>query len=138
ILGQHLPKDIYVSIGSNDLVLLEATIDEAFYGVVQVFKTLKQRYPQAKINYLSTTPVIHQTHKLYKKIYIGGRTNGQLKSLNFKVMNYANEHDINYIHQFDSLLDEKGYLNSKLTADGIHLNSKGYEIYAENIKKQFK
>jgi len=53
-------------------------------------------------------------------------------------MNYANEHDINYIHQFDSLLDEKGYLNSKLTADGIHLNSKGYEIYAENIKKQFK
>lgn len=138
IFGQHLPKDIYVSIGSNDLVLLEATIDEAFYGVVQVFNTLKQRYPQAKINYLSTTPVIHQTHKLYKKIYIGGRTNGQLKSLNFKVMNYANEHDINYIHQFDSLLDEKGYLNSEFTADGIHLNSKGYEIYAKNIKRQFK
>jgi len=45
IFGQHLPKDIYVSIGSNDLVLLEATIDEAFYGVVQVFNILKQRYP---------------------------------------------------------------------------------------------
>lgn len=133
ILGNIQPKSIYLSIGSNDLVLLEASVTEAYEEVIKVLETLKSRFPDSKLYYLSTTPVVSTTHPLYKKIYIGGRTNGALKSINFKVMNYAKLNNITYIHQFDALLDSEGYLNTDYTYDGIHLNPKGYEVYSGNI-----
>lgn len=133
IFGDTKPKTVYVSIGSNDLVLLESTIGEAYLGIVSVFEKIQLTYPGIKIHYLSTTPVVAKGHKLYKKIYIGGRTNGQLKSLNYKVEQYCLTNNIAYINQFDGLLDTNGYLNDELTADGIHLNKNGYKIYAKTI-----
>lgn len=134
ITGNITPKEIFISIGSNDLVLLEATIEEVYLGVVEVFKQLKNKFPNSKINYLSTTPVVSTTNIVYKKLYIGGRTNEELRSINNKVMKYSKENNINYIHFFDELLDDAGYLNSEFTADGIHLNAKGYEVYSRIIK----
>lgn len=133
ILGNINPKSIYISIGSNDLVLLEYNVSHAFDSITKVLEALSFRFPSAKLYYLSTTPVVSTGHPLYKKIYIGGRTNGELKSINYKVMNYAKSNDITYIHQFDDLLDSEGYLNTNYTYDGIHLNPKGYEVYAKNI-----
>jgi lysophospholipase L1-like esterase len=135
IFGSIIPKSIYVSIGSNDLVLLEADVDTAFLGIVSVLETIRSRYPDANINYLSTTPVVDDNHKLYKKMYIGGRINGELKSINYKVMQYSKENNINYIHVFDDLLDDTGYLNDQFTPDGIHLNDKGYALYSAVINK---
>jgi len=134
IFGSIEPKNIYVSIGSNDLVLLESDVETAFLGIVNVLETIQGIYPSAFINYLSTTPVVDKEHKLYKKVYIGGRTNGELKSINYKVMQYTKQNNINYIHVFDELIDEKGYLNDQFTADGIHLNDKGYALYSAIIK----
>ncbi|OED59280.1 GDSL-type esterase/lipase family protein [Acholeplasma laidlawii] len=133
ILGKINPKSIFISIGSNDLVLLEYSVFNTFNSITKVLEMLSLRFPSAKLYYLSTTPVVSTNHPLYKKIYIGGRTNGELKSINYKVMNYARSNDITYIHQFDDLLDTEGYLNTNYTYDGIHLNPKGYEVYAKNI-----
>lgn len=134
IFGHVDPKHIFVSIGSNDLVLLEVNVETAFKGIVNVLETIQEKYPNAILNYLSTTPVVDTSHKLYKKMYIGGRSNGELKSINYKVMQYAKDNHINYIHVFDALLDDQGFLNSRYTADGIHLNQMGYEVYAQIIK----
>ena len=134
IIDNIKPIEIFISIGSNDLVLLEATVEEAYLGIVEVFEKLKLKYPETKINYLSTTPVVSTSNVVYKKIYIGGRTNDELRLINEKVKQYAKANGINYIHLFDALLDADGYLKSEFTADGIHLNSKGYEIYSNIIK----
>ena len=134
ITGNINPKEIFISIGSNDLVLLEASVDEAYLGIIEVFKKLKDKFPNVKINYLSTTPVVSTTNVLYKKLYIGGRTNEELKAINKKVLEYSKNNNVNFINLFDELLDESGYLNTDFTADGIHLNAKGYEIYSKIIK----
>ena len=134
ITGNINPKEIFISIGSNDLVLLEASVDEAYLGIIEVFKKLKDKFPNVKINYLSTTPVVSTTNFLYKKLYIGGRTNEELKAINKKVLEYSKNNNVNFINLFDELLDESGYLNTDFTADGIHLNAKGYEIYSKIIK----
>src|SRR5690606_18084931 len=104
IIDNIKPNEIFISIGSNDLVLLAAT------------------------------PVVRTSNVVYKKKYIGGRTNDELRLINEKVKQYAKANGINYIHLFDALLDADGYLKSEFTADGIHLNSKGYEIYSNIIK----
>src|SRR5690554_938767 len=133
IFGLLEPKNIFISIGSNDLVLLESSVDEAFKQVIDLLDIIEKKYPKTKIYYLSTTPVVSENHKLYKKNFIGGRTNGELKALNYKIKTYLDNQTKQYIHLFDCLLDDKGYLNSAYTADGIHLNSEGYQVYAKNI-----
>ncbi|WP_025725322.1 GDSL-type esterase/lipase family protein [Acholeplasma granularum] len=138
IFGPIEPKYIYISIGSNDLVLLNASVDEAYQNITELIEIINKKYPNALINYLSTTPVVSIDHKLYKKIYIGGRTNGQLKALNYKVSTYATLNNINYLHMFDELLDEDKFLSSEFTMDGIHLNHQGYQIYSKIIQKYLK
>jgi len=69
------PSKIFISIGSNDLVLLESKPEEAVKGLEKVLLKIKSKFPNAQVFYLSTTPVIKEGHKLYKKIYVAGRTN---------------------------------------------------------------
>lgn len=133
IISNINPKTIFLSVGSNDLVLLEATPDETASNVINLIDKLRDLFPNAKINYLSTTPVINEDHKLYKKIYIAGRTNDELKRVNELVFNNKNN-SYNFINLFDSVLKDN-YLNEDLTYDGIHLNKNGYEIYTEILKK---
>lgn len=133
IISNINPKTIFLSVGSNDLVLLEATPDETASNVINLIDKLRGLFPNAKINYLSTTPVINEDHKLYKKIYIAGRTNDELKRVNELVFNNKNN-SYNFINLFDSVLKDN-YLNEDLTYDGIHLNKNGYEIYTEILKK---
>src|SRR5690606_34150837 len=75
IVGSIVPNKLFISIGSNDLVLLRSTPDEVIENVINVFKTLQQKFPETKLYYLSTTPVLKEGTKLYKKIYVAGRTN---------------------------------------------------------------
>lgn len=133
IVGNINPQEIYLSIGSNDLVLLKSTPEEAAANIINLIKTLNIKFPNAKINYLSTTPVINEGHKLYKKIYIAGRTNDELKRINEIVFNYKNNSYL-FINLYDSVLKDK-YLNSEFTSDGIHLNKEGYKIYSKTIQK---
>ncbi len=68
------PKEIWISIGSNDLVLLESTPEMIVTSISELFSLIMQHFSKTKIYYLSTTPVIQEGHPLYKKIYIGCRT----------------------------------------------------------------
>lgn len=135
ILGNLNPTDLFVSIGSNDLILLESTIDEIVESVGKVFKKISEKFPDTTIYYLSTTPVLNETHKLYKKIYIAGRTNAQNMEINNGVKKLCDKYHVIFINQFDGLIDETGYLNETFTADGIHLNKNGYQVYAGVIRE---
>ncbi|WP_026400260.1 GDSL-type esterase/lipase family protein [Acholeplasma equifetale] len=136
ILGSIKTNKIFISIGSNDLILLEEKEEKIKENIKKVFEVLNERFHNPKIYYLSTTPVVKTTSKVYKKIYVAGRTNEENKKINEFVQslirNYPN---IEFINQFDELTDEEGYLKEDLTPDGIHLNKKGYDIYSLNIKK---
>ncbi|MBN3489983.1 hypothetical protein JV173_00500 [Acholeplasma equirhinis] len=126
---------IFISIGSNDLVLLESTSEEAVKDIEKVLFKIKSKFPNAQVFYLSTTPVLKEGHKLYKKIYVAGRTNEENLEINKGVLDIVSKFDVKFINQYDSLVDHDGYLIESYTPDGIHLNKEGYKIYAINIKK---
>src|SRR5690606_23053368 len=46
---------IFISIGSNDLVLLESKPEEAVKGIEKVLLKIKSKFPNAQVFYLSTT-----------------------------------------------------------------------------------
>lgn len=129
-----LAKEIYLSIGSNDLVLLEASVEETTLNIISLINQIKKKYPNTKINYLSTTPVINEDHKRYKKIYVAGRKNDELKAINNSIKLFSLNNNVNFINVYDSLTNDLGYIDEKYTNDGIHLNKVGYEVYISQIK----
>ncbi len=135
ILDELNPRELFISIGSNDLVLLESSVDEIVLNIKKVFDKINEKFPFTTIYYLSTTPVISEAHKLYKKIYVAGRTNGQNKEINTKVKELCDNHSVIFINQFNDLLDKNGFLEETYTADGIHLNKNGYQIYSSVIRE---
>ena len=68
-------------------------------------------------------------------MYIGGRTNEENRLINEGVRQFTDSHSIMYIDLFAPLIDEHGYLKEEYTADGIHLNSRGYKVYADIIRE---
>lgn len=133
ITGTIDPKKIFLSVGSNNLVLLEHTPEEAANAIIELINTLNYKYPFATIYYLSTTPVVNEESKVYKKLYVAGRLNQDNMKINEIVKNYLNGDNLVFINQYDSLIENE-YLNENMTPDGIHLNKHGYEVYAKNIK----
>lgn len=124
------PKVLFISIGSNDLVMFNATADEAIKNIKHLLDVVKEKLPNTKIYYLSTTPVISEEDKIYKILYVGGRTNQEQQKINDAISRYHR----NFINVYDALVDGQGYLEIWYTADGIHLNRYGYAAYAKVLK----
>jgi len=135
IVGSIVPNKLFISIGSNDLVLLRSTPNEVIENVTNVFKSLQQKFPYTNLYYLSTTPVLKEGHKLYKKIYVAGRTNEENQLINKGLQNALEVINVTFINQYDALVDLEGYLTESYTPDGIHLNKEGYKIYSKEIEK---
>lgn len=135
IFGDLNPSEILISIGSNDLVLLEHKPNQIVEDIKRIFDKIIEKFPFTTIYYLSTTPVIKEDHPVYKKMYIGGRTNEENRLINEGVRKYTDSHSIMYIDLFAPLIDEHEYLKEEYTADGIHLNKVGYKVYADIIRE---
>ncbi|CCV64755.1 Esterase, SGNH hydrolase-type [Alteracholeplasma palmae J233] len=124
------PSKLFLHIGSNDLVLLHASKEEALINILNTLDYVKTKLPQTKVYYLSLTPVLPLEHKKTRALYVANRTNEELDEMNQilaqKVENFI---DIN-----DSLKDGAGVLEEWYTDDGIHLNHYGYVEISSIIK----
>src|SRR5690606_16886627 len=105
IVGDIKPNKLFISIGSNDLVLLSATPSEVVDNVINVFKILQLKFPHTKLYYLSTTPVLKEGNKLYKKIYVAGRTNEENQTINKGLKTALELINVTFINQYDQLVD---------------------------------
>lgn len=64
-----------------------------------------------------------------------GRPPGKILELNAWMKTYAAEHGDVYLDYFSAMVDDKGFLKTDLTNDGLHPQSKGYAIMAPLAEK---
>ena len=57
-----------------------------------------------------------------------GRPKRQLQALNAWIKSYAASNHLIYLDYYDALLDQRGMLDDKFSADGIHPNPAGYAV----------
>ncbi len=139
IFGDINPSQIWLSIGSNDLTLLDSYPEKIAKDVENLFGNIRNKFPNVKLFYLATTPILNEDHKLYKKLYIGGKTNEQQLKINELMSKVTKDKNITMVNNFEILLDQStGFLNEKYTPDGIHLNQLGYKEYAKQIIETLK
>ena len=61
-------------------------------------------------------------------IHSRNRPPNQIKTLNARIKEYAEQNGHTYLDYFSAMIDEKGFLRRDLTDDGIHANEKGYAV----------
>lgn len=123
------PQRIIISIGSNDLVLTNHSHQKIMENLQAIVSTLSKH---SEVYLCMITP-INPYMKHANHAYIAGRTNASITMLNQRMSELF--HDI-IVNVNDGLMDEQGYLNEKLSKDGIHLNQEGYYIFVESLRKR--
>ena len=89
---------------------------------------IKEKSPRTRIYIQSVLPV-------NEKI-LGPRVNNRdVVDLNFRLKALADRRGLVYIDLYAVMLDSAGRLNRALTADGLHLNKRGYEVWKAVLEK---
>lgn len=131
------PEVVVILAGTNDLsgntgpVTLE-TIKDNLVSMAELAKANRISVVFASILPVSDyeknrdgQPIVRTT----------GRPPDKIKTLNDWMKQYASENKMTYLDYFSSMIDDKGFLKDELSEDGLHPNTKGYEVMAPLAEK---
>ena len=60
----------------------------------------------------------------------------QIKEINYNLMN--SKYDYSIIDIYSKFVNERGIIKDSYTSDGVHLNDKGYSVWANELNSYFK
>ncbi len=124
------PKICFIEGGINDLYS-----NDSVKNIVRNYSRIIDLLTARNI-----VPVIQSTLFVGAKYPQAKDKNRQVRVLNDWLKEYAVKNEIVFL-DINSLVSKKGFLRSNLTYDGIHLNAKGYALWAplvENVLAQHK
>jgi lysophospholipase L1-like esterase len=111
------PDVIYVMAGINDL--RNGVSDETILrNHRRIIRTLKQSHPESLIIIQSILPTRQQ------KI-----PNTRIRNINEQLAQIAKEQQVNYLNIHNWFTDSEGNLREDLTTDGLHLSTRGYDVW---------
>lgn len=123
------PKKIFLLIGINDVShgLTPAQLAARYERLV---KRIRQESPDTKL-YLQSVMPINNNFGRYRNLR--GKE-GVIRDFNKKIEEIAEANGAIFIDLQPLLVDNKGNLRKDLTNDGLHLNGRGYRIWADGIR----
>ncbi|MGI2906544.1 SGNH/GDSL hydrolase family protein [Tolypothrix sp. VBCCA 56010] len=111
------PDVIYVMAGINDL--RNGVSDETILrNHRRIIRTLKQSHPESLIIIQSILPTRQP------KI-----PNTRIRHINEQLAEIAKEQQVNYLNIHNWFTDSEGNLREDLTTDGLHLSTRGYDVW---------
>lgn len=130
------PKILFVIIGINDIagnIPVKVTLNNICEFVNQII----ENSPTTKIfvhSILPTNPV-HSEHRVeFSNHY---NKNDHVVELNNLLKSQSKYLEFSFIDLYKYFVDENGNLNFEFTnEDGLHLNSKGYQLWADILEKE--
>ena len=120
-LSRALPGKVYITLGINAIYSAK---NDSFYDNYQaLLNKIKKATPDSVIIIQSIFPVTQ------KWANDNGKPNCHeyIAYANSRLAQLAEENECYYLHTYEALCDDDGFLRSKFSGDGIHLSGKGYE-----------
>ena len=124
------PSKVFLLIGTNDLIH-DVSVDDIVSNIERIINEINSNEPQAEIYVESVYPVNDDLDEDMVDV----RNNDDIMDINEKIEKYCDDNNYTYINMYDKLLDDDGNFNEEFTDDGLHPNSRGYEVITEEIKK---
>jgi len=125
ILGTK-PSEIFLMIGVND-VLSGHTVESTAANVNEILNKIASEAPNAKVYLQSVLPTDNIINKTNEPAY------SKIKQLNALYIEIAKKHHATFINLFPSFARSNA-LSKEYSADGLHLNGKGYRLWTDILK----
>jgi len=121
------PSTLFLMIGVNDLA---SDFDSEYIksGYKKLLSLIESGLPDSRIIVQSILPCTSKW---------GNAMTKQIKQTNNFLFELCQTRKIEYLNLFDRFINSDGQLMNELTTDGLHLNTKGYEIWAKILKETF-
>ena len=118
-------KDIYISLGTNDLILY--TPEVVADNLSKLYQKIINKVPDAKISIISTTYVVDNVTK-------ENLNTSTVLRYNYLAKKFAERTGLNYINWAYLLNNNYGNLDAKYSTDNfVHLNNEAYKIYTDAL-----
>jgi len=120
------PDQVFVCLGTNDLVrdTDDETIIRNLSGIIEKIKALSHK-GVPRFYLISLFPTRENSP----------RPNERINRLNTQIHLLAEKQQHAYLHLNVFFRDEKNRLEKSFTHDGLHLNQKGYALWAKLIER---
>jgi lysophospholipase L1-like esterase len=125
------PKVVVILAGTNDIAgntgpMTLETIEDNLMAMADL-----ARANSIKVVFASVLPVSDYDLRDGKPIVrTTQRPPEKIKALNEWMKTYAANNKLTYLDYYSAMVDDKGFLRDELSEDGLHPNTKGYEIMA--------
>lgn len=132
---KYQPSQVVFMIGTNDLgnTIMASPRDIALH-VKEIIEIIHYNLPECQIHLLSCIPCI-EAKDGYQAKQSGIRSNDILRMIFQEYKRIIPYDYVHFIDIFSSLCDEKGEPIEAYYEDGLHMNQKGYQVYAQELKK---
>ncbi|MEN9907377.1 MAG: hypothetical protein RLZZ540_518 [Bacteroidota bacterium] len=126
VIYKYQARKIVIYCGENDLASSETiTPTEVFNRFKTLYKSIKKNEPKVPIVYISIKPSISRWKMKGRQI----ETNKLIETFINKKRNIV------FVNIWDKMLDENGNPKAEIfSADRLHMNDKGYQIWIEALK----
>lgn len=118
------PELCFIEGGVND-IYENIPVEHIFKNYINIIDTLKSH---------KIIPVIQSTLFVSQKWHNAAEKNKEIEKLNRLLKKYAGKNSVEYLN-INLLLSANGFLRDELTYDGVHLNAKGYTLWAFEVEK---
>lgn len=131
-LVNQMPKGayekVYILLGINE-ISLEVDYFIEKYGLL--LDQIQERQPGADIYIMALTPVTE------KKSAQGVFTRERVTQYNEALLDLAEQRGVWYVDLYETFADEMGYLPAEQSTDGVHLQAKAYETWANYLRTHY-
>lgn len=124
------PSKVFLLIGTNDLVK-DTSVDDIVSNIEKIISEINANKPQTEVYVESIYPVNDNINE----DVVSNRNNKDITKINNQIKKYCEYNNCTYINMYDKLLDDDNNFNEEYTDDGLHPNSKGYEVITKELKK---
>jgi len=123
------PETIFVMIGINDVI--RGVEDRTLLANQQeIVRDLKESHPKAQIVLQSILPHAGEAATWEGRDRLLEIPNTRIRELNRELEAIAREEGIYFLNLYPIYADAAGNLRMEYSTDGLHLSSKGYEIWS--------
>ena len=123
------PSKIVLMIGIND-INSGRNNDEIISNYTKILAGIKQNLPNTQVFCMSVLSVKKEFEQYFDLTIIIP----QIKDLNTKIENLAQNYSYTYLDLFSLTIDQNNYLIDGYSDDGIHLNSNGFNVWTNLVK----
>jgi len=120
-----LPSKLYILIGINDIGAGDAD-SLILVNYKKLMTKIAATLPEKTVFIQSILPTTSEWSNCPV---------AQIQRLNRTIRDYSLHFGFNWINLYDKFVTEDHYLNPSLTSDGLHLNERGYDLWASILNE---